>query len=52
MEDIHIIAQLINAMEDAYKKLEKAYETKDVVNFGKAKKAILDLQESMAEVAK
>jgi len=53
--DIHnlqILAQLIEAMSEASKKLEYYYENRDIENFNLSKKAVLDFQKKIEEMLK
>ena len=47
-ESIQALAQIFQAMEEAAKKLENAYNKKDAEEFAKAKKAILEFQKMAA----
>ena len=50
VEEIQILAQLIEAMDDSLRRLEEYYEKKDIENFNKAKKNILDFQEKIDRI--
>ena len=43
-EEIHVLAQYINALEDAAANLEAALLRKDIQAIGKAKKFILEVK--------
>ena len=43
-EEIRILSQYINALEEASNKLEEAYFQKNIENFNKIKKFILEIQ--------
>lgn len=45
-----ILAQLIEAMQDSLKKLEEYYGKRDIENFNKSKKAILEFQKQIAQI--
>lgn len=49
-EDNLFLNQLINSLEEASKKLEKAYEKKDYDNFDKSKKIMLKIQKEISEI--
>lgn len=51
LEQLQILAQVIDSMETAVNKLEKAYQDNDNEDFQKSKKAILDFQQKTSEVA-
>jgi predicted thioesterase len=51
-EDVQFLAQIIEAMSDAEKKIEEAYSKKNIVNFEKAKKTFLELQKKAAEITR
>lgn len=46
---ITTISQIISSMEDAIKKLEKAYKKKEIGEFEYAKRIILEFQEKLNE---
>ena len=46
---LNTLAQIINGMEDAIVKLEKAHKKKDSEDFEKAKKTILVFQKKLDE---
>ena len=49
-EDNLFLNQLINSLEEANEKLEKAYEKKDYNNFDKSKKIMLKIQKEISEI--
>jgi hypothetical protein len=51
-EDNLFLNQLIESLEEAGQKLERAYEKKDFENFNKSKKLILKLQKEISEIIK
>ena len=44
IENIKILAQYINALEEAGEKIEKAYNNKDIESLNKLKKFILEVK--------
>ena len=48
--DINFLQQLVETLEEAEKRLEFFYATKDVSNFNKAKKLIIQIQRRIAGV--
>jgi len=52
INQVQIVAQLIEAMNDSLKKLEYYYEKKDIENFNKSKKSLLDFQNKIANILK
>jgi len=51
-DDIQILAQLIEALNDSAIRLEEYYGKRDIENFNKSKKALLDFQKKIAEMLK
>jgi len=49
-EDVVFLNQLAGSLEEASIKLEKFYNRKDVENFNRTKKFILNIQNKIAEV--
>ncbi len=49
---VDILSQLINGMEDAIVKLERAYENKKTEDFENAKRIILRFQQKLSEELK
>lgn len=49
--DISILNQLVKALEDSYRKLEKYYEKKDSENFNKVKNEFIQTQRKILEIA-
>lgn len=49
-EKVQIVAQLIQSMQEAEKKLENYYKKKDIENFNNAKKSILKFQKEIKEM--
>ena len=49
-EDISFLSQLVNSLEDAELKLEKAYKSKDAEEFNKIKKFMLDIQKQISGI--
>lgn len=43
-EDISFLVQLVEALEDSERKLEEAYKNRDVENFNKIKRFMLEMQ--------
>lgn len=52
VEEIQILAQLIEAMNDSERKLEEYYQKRDIENFKKSKKSLLDFQRQIADMLK
>lgn len=52
VQNIQFLAQVIEAMNDTYKKLEEAYENKDIEKFEESKKNILEFQKKISEIAR
>lgn len=55
MKDVYqlqILAQIIEAMNECAEKLEKYYEARDIENFNKSKKTLLELQQQASEALK
>jgi len=50
LEQLQILAQLVDSMEIAINKLEKSYQDNDSENFQKSKKAIFDFQQKILEI--
>ena len=46
---LEIIAQLVEAMYDSYRKLESAYNDKDMEELNKAKKEIISLKNKISD---
>jgi hypothetical protein len=51
-EEILFLDQLIKSLEEAEKKLEKAYEEKDYGSFNKSKKIMLKIQNEISKILK
>ena len=51
-EDISFLEQLINTLQEAELKFEKAYKMKNYEKFNNSKKLILKLQEKISEITK
>ena len=51
-EDISFLKQLIESLEDSELKLEEAYEKKDVAEFNKIKKFMLEIQQQIVGAMK
>lgn len=49
---LQILAQLVAAMNESLKKFEGYYKEKDIENFNKSKKAMLEFQAKIAEILK
>ena len=49
LEQLQILAQLVDSMEIAIDKLERAYQNNDSEDFQKSKKAISDFQQKILE---
>lgn len=52
LEQLQLLAQLVDNIEIATGKLEKAYQDNDAEDFQKARMAILDFQQKISEVLK
>ncbi|MDP3027639.1 MAG: hypothetical protein Q8N63_08085 [Nanoarchaeota archaeon] len=52
LEQLQILAQLVDSMEIAIDKLEKSYQNNDSENFQKSKKTISDFQQKILEIIK
>lgn len=52
IEDAQILWQLADTMEEIVKKMEQNYGKRDLENFEKSKKALLELQKQIKEVLK
>ena len=50
LEQLQILAQLVDSMEIAIDKLERAYQNNDSENFQKSKKTISDFQQKISEI--
>ncbi len=50
LEQLQILAQLVDSMEIAIDKLERAYQDNDSENFEKSKKVISDFQQKILEI--
>jgi len=50
LEQLQILAQLVDSMEIAIDKLEKAYQNNDSENFQRSKKTIFDFQQKILEI--
>ena len=50
LEQLQILAQLVDSMEIAIDKLEKSYQNNDSENFQKSKKTISDFQQKILEI--
>jgi len=48
-EDIETLMQIVEAMNDAAKKLEAYYNKRDIEKFNRAKKIILEFQKKIAQ---
>lgn len=51
-EETELLSQLISSLDEAFQNLEKSYLKKDIPEFEKSKKVILDLQIKLKEVLK
>lgn len=51
-EEILFLDQLVKSLDEAEKKLEKAYEKKDYENFNKTKKIMLRIQNEISNMLK
>ena len=52
LEEIQILAQLIDNMDIASDKLAEAYEKNDAEKFNKARDSILDFKNKISEIVK
>jgi hypothetical protein len=52
LEQLQILAQLIDNMEIATNKLEEAYNTNNAEKFNAAKKEVLDIQKKIGDMSK
>lgn len=50
MEELQILVQLVDSMDIAIDKMEKAYKNKDSENFMMSKKTILSFQQKISEI--
>ena len=50
LEQLQLLAQLVDSMEIAIDKLERAYQNNDSEYFQKSKKAISDFQQKILEI--
>jgi hypothetical protein len=51
-EEISFLNQLVKALEDAEKNLEKAYQKRDYENFNKSKRIMLRIQKEISNIIK
>jgi hypothetical protein len=51
-EDISFLGQLVNSLEDAEIKLEKAYRERDAEDFNEIKSFMLEIQKQISEILK
>ena len=51
-EDNLFLKQLVSSLEDAYVKLERAYERDNADDFNKTKKIMLKIQKEISEIIK
>jgi hypothetical protein len=51
-EDILLLNQLIKSMSDSSKSLEKAYKQRNVDEFNRAKKTMIDIQIKISDMTK
>ena len=51
-QDILLLAQLVDAIKDAEKRLEEYYNKGDIENFNSAKLQILDFRKKIADILK
>jgi Na+/phosphate symporter len=49
-DEIQILTQLIGAMDDSFKKMEDAFNKRDIQNFNEAKEAVLNFQRQIAQM--
>ena len=52
LQQLQILAQLVDNMEVVSERLEKTYEDNDSENFNKSKREILDIQNKISEMMK
>jgi hypothetical protein len=52
LEQLQIIAQLIDNLDIITRKLEKAYQDNDSENFNNSKKEIINIKEQINEILK
>lgn len=50
LQQLQILAQLVDTMELATKKLEKSYEKKDGEDFSKSKQEIVNIHNQMSKI--
>ena len=50
LEQLQLLAQLIDSMEIAVNRLDKSYEDKDNENFRNSKNAIIDFQQKISRM--
>lgn len=50
LEHLQLLAQLIDSMEIAIDKLERAYQDNDSENFEKSKRVIFDFHQKILEI--
>ena len=50
LEQLQLLAQLVDSMEIAIDKLERAYQNNDSENFQRSKKTISDFQQKILEI--
>jgi len=50
LEQLQILAQLVDSMEIAIDKLERAYQDNDSENFQRSKQTISDFQQKISEI--
>ena len=46
-EQLYLLLQIIRGMNDAVDKLEKAHKNKDIENFERARKSVLEFQRNL-----
>lgn len=49
-EDNVFLNQLVSSLEEAYEKMERAYEKRDSENFNKMKKIMIKLQKEISDI--
>lgn len=49
-DELQTVSQLVQAIGDAIGKMEESFSKRDIENFNKAKKAVLDLQRQAAKI--
>jgi len=52
LEQLQLLAQLIDNAEVSIEKLEKSYEKNDAEEFTASKREILDIQKKIADISK